>query len=431
MRRRRFAPHYPASMPRTRPGTPGRTSAAIRLVAIVAFAAIPLAGCARWGSAILEDNHVAFNTSVAEAMDRQMLLNIVRMSQRRPTQWMNVSLINVQSTVGAGTSGALAVPSDGMVSGGAGGNLSFSYTPNITFLPQQGERLARELMSPIPISTVERLVSAGWPAELVMLMCLEKVGNVQGFDVTSDRSIVLEDGEFGRLLQLLHSLGKRHLVSLSQVPEAVTWNAEPIPRADVTIDRIVQASKGGGAFFRRDDGNYDYRTIERVPVITFYDGIERIPEAADLSRMLNVPARAGSYRLVASEDIWPGDTLSMRARSFVATLQLLSMGVDPSPGAPPPAPDVDTEDELYARMAAAGDEDLAPFVRAVFRVHCGDSRPSDPLVSAHDGRRWYWIDRDDKTSRILFAMVRDMYDLQVTAEGQGSPVLTLPVGTGR
>ena len=32
-----------------------------------------------------------------------------------------------------------------------GGNVSFSYTPNITLLPQQGERLARELMSPIPV----------------------------------------------------------------------------------------------------------------------------------------------------------------------------------------------------------------------------------------------------------------------------------------
>jgi hypothetical protein len=31
----------------------------------------------------------------------------------------------------------------------------------------------------------------------------------------------------------------------------------------------------------------------------------------------------------------------------------------------------------------------------------------------------------------VFAMVRDMYDLQVTAEGQSTPILTLPVGTGR
>ena len=78
--------------------------------------ATALSGCARWGASVLEDNHAAFNTSVAEAMDRQMLLNIVRMSQRRPTQWMNVSLINVQATVGAGTNGAVAVPAGGLVS---------------------------------------------------------------------------------------------------------------------------------------------------------------------------------------------------------------------------------------------------------------------------------------------------------------------------
>jgi hypothetical protein len=103
-----------------------------------------------------------------------------------------------------------------------------------------------------------------------------------------------------------------------------------------------------------------------------------------------------------------------------------------SPDAPAPTIDVDTEEELYSRMAKAGDhEDLGPLVNAVFRVRCGDARPVNALISAHDGRRWYWIDNNDRTSRILFAMVRDMYNLQVTADGQGSPVLTPPVGAGR
>lgn len=410
-----------------------RASAPARLAPLACVLALTAAtGCARWGSAVLEDNHVAFNTSVAEAMDRQMLLNIVRMSQRRPTQWMTVSLINVQSTVGAGTTGGVTIPADGLVAGATAGSLNFSYTPNITFLPQQGERLARELMSPIPVSTVERLVSAGWPTELVALVALEKLGNVQGFDVTSNRGIVVEGGDFGRLLQLIDLLGNRHMLSLSQVPEAVTWNPDPLAAADVTIDRVMSASQRGGFFFKRDDGLFDYRTIERVPVMTLYDGIEALPEGIELARMLNIPAKPGSYRLVASEDLWPGDTLSMRTRSFVATLQLLSMGVDASPDTPPPTPDVDTEDELYARMAQVeAFDDLSPYVPAVFRVRCSERTPSDPLVSAHDGRYWYWIDRNDYTSKILFAMVRDMYDLQVTGDNQAGPVLTLPVGTGR
>ena len=408
-----------------------------RPLALLCLAGLPWAaglpaGCARWGAAVLEDNHVAFNTSVAEAMDRQMLLNIVRMSKRRPTQWMIVSLINVQSTVGAGATGTVTVPTGGAVGGATGGSLSFTYTPNITLVPQQGERLARELMSPIPVSTVERLVSAGWPLPLVTLMCIEKIGNVEGFDVSSGEGIALDGPDFGRLLQIMRNLESRHLLSLSQVPEAITWNAEPIPRTDVTVDRIISSSKGGGAFVRLPDGNYDYRTIERIPVITFYDGIGSAPEAPELQRMLGLPAREGSYRMVSSEDIWPGETLSIRARSFVATLHLLAMGVDEEPGTPPPPTDIDTEAELYERMAqATAEQDLSRSVRAVFRVCCGESKPGDALVAVNDGRHWYWIDPKDRTSRVLFAMVRDMYDLQITSEAQSTPVLTLPVGTGR
>ena len=412
---------------------PSRLRSTPRSATLACTAALlALAGCARWGAAVLEDNHVAFNTSVAETMDRQMLLNIVRMSQRRPTQWMTVSLINVQSTVGAGATGAVTVPPGGAVGGVTGGSMSFSYTPNITFVPQQGERLARELMSPIPVSTVERLVSAGWPLPLVTLMCIEKIGNVEGFDVSSGEGIALNGPDFGRLLKILRNLESRHLLSLSQVPESITWNSEPIPRAEVTLDRIISSSKGGGAFVRRPDGNYDYRTIERIPVITYYAGIESAPEAKELQRLLGLPPRADSYRMVASEDIWPGETLSIRARSFVATLHLLAMGVDGEPGAPPPPTDIDTEAELYDRMAQIeSDHDLSGSVRAVFRVYCGKSKPADALVAVNDGRHWYWIDPDDHTSRVLFAMVRDMYDLQITAEGQSTPVLTLPVGTGR
>jgi len=411
--------------------SPSRPLLSLPLAALAAVS-LPLSGCAGWGSAVLEDNHVAFNASVAETLDRQMLLNIVRMSQRRPTQWMAVSLINVQSTVSANANGTVTVPTTGLVNGGTGGAVTFSYTPNITFVPQQGERLARELMSPIPVSTVERLVSAGWPLPLVTLMCVEKVGTVKGFDVTSDKGIRLDTGDFGLLLQSLDALGSRHLVSLSQVPEAVTWNSEPIDGSEVTVDRIIQSSKGGGAFVRLPDGRYDYRTIERVPVITFYDGIETAPEAADITRLLRLPAKADSYRLVASEDIWPGATLSVRARSFVATLQLLSMGVDQSPNAPGPKNDIDSGEELYRLMAGVRpDLDLSPYITAVFRVRCGPSKPDDALVAVRDGRYWYWIDREDRSSRTLFAMVRDMYDLQVTSESQSSPILTLPVGSGR
>lgn len=409
-----------------------QTSLAPRGFRVVALAgAAIVAGCAQWGSAVLEDNHVAFNSAVADAMDRQMLLNIVRMSERRPTQWMTVSVINVQSTVGAGANGTVTIPSSGLVGGEAGGHLSFSYSPNITFVPQQGERLARELMASIPISTLEHLVSAGWSPEVVMLMCVGKFEHTSSFQVTYRHGIRLPNGDFGRMLQLMASLGDRGLLTLTQAPEEIVWNATPIPAEQIDVARIVQGSKDAGFFAPRPDGGYDYRTTELVPVLVLHPGIESAPEAADLERVMGVLPRAGSHRIVTSQEPGLEQHVAIRTRSFMATLQLLSAGVDPFPDAPGPQHDLDTLDELFAAMASVGEQfDLRQHMSALFRIHCSDRRPSDAVVSVHNGRHWYWIAPEDKSSRSAFAMIRDMYDLQVTATGQ-SPLLTLPVGAGR
>ncbi len=406
-----------------------RTARCALALALATVATV--AGCAQWGSAVLEDNHVAFNSAVADSMDRQMLLNIVRMSERRSTQWMTVSAINVQSTVGAVASGSATVPAGGSVAGTGGAGVSFSYSPNITFVPQKGERLARELMSPIPINTLEDLVSAGWSPEIVMLMCVAKFQDTTSFQVTYRHGIRLANGDFGRLLQLMSSLGEQGLLTITQVPDEIIWNAAPIPAEQVGVDQIVQGAQVAGIFTPRPGGGYDYRTTEMVPVLTLHPGIEASPEAAELERLLNIPPEAACHRIVASQDTGTANHVTIRTRSFMATLELLSTGVDPYPDAPAPRVDIDTPIELFARMASVTDNfDMRQHMRALFRVRCSDTRPTDAVVSVHNGRHWYWIDCHDISSRSAFAIVRDMYDLQVTDTAQ-SPVLTLPVTSVR
>ena len=92
-----------------------------RTLSALLVAGLLPAGCAQWGGEVLRDNHVAFNTSVAQAMDRQMLLNIVRLSRDEPTQWMTVSAINVNTSVSVEPSGSAAIPANGVVSGSVGG----------------------------------------------------------------------------------------------------------------------------------------------------------------------------------------------------------------------------------------------------------------------------------------------------------------------
>ncbi|MFM8641634.1 MAG: hypothetical protein ACKOEP_02200, partial [Phycisphaerales bacterium] len=230
------------------------------IFALVAASAGAVQGCAQWGAAVLEDNHVAFNTAVAEAMDRQLLINMVRLCRRRPTQWLTVSIINVQSTVSAaaGTSDDGVVLMPGGTNAGIIARTSFEYTPNITFLPKQGEQLAREMMSPIPVSSVENMVSAGYSVSAVLMLCVESIQGIEGIDFSIASGAKLVDPRYGRLLSLLDGLSSRHLGSLSMVPKTLAWNPVALKPDAVTLERIVEAHKVNGKFVLREDGAFDY-----------------------------------------------------------------------------------------------------------------------------------------------------------------------------
>lgn len=147
--------------------------------------------------------------------------------------------------------------------------------------------------------------------------------------------------------------------------------------------------------------------------------------------MLQLGNKPGNWRVVGLEQQLPGDYITVRTRSLHALLRLLSFGVDDTRGAAPPPTDVDSPDELWKLMLANSGEnavDLSAYVNAVFRVHRGASAPTDSPVSVFYRGDCYWIDAQDITARRAFALVRDLFDLQVKAGAETQPVLTVPVG---
>ncbi len=387
-------------------------------------------GCAQWGGHVLEDNHVAFNTAVSDAMDSQMLLNVVRLSQDDPTQWMTVSAINVNTSVSAGVNGNAAIPAAGAGSGTIGGLGAFVYTPNITFIPRQGEQLARELMSPIPVTSIESMVSASWPISWVMFLTCEQVHGISSFDVTRGFGVQGRDPRFGHLMQLLDRLQSRELVSLSLVSLPVTWNAKPIAAADVSLNAIVSAKADRATLRPRADGSFDYVSIVHAPVFTAYPGIESDADGKELFEMLGMPPAPCSVPMISVESPVPGERVTIRTRSLSALLRLMSFGVDDAPNAPDPAGDIDSPSELWAKIAegSAATTDLSAHVNAVFRVHRGSCAPAHSSVRVCYRGEWYWIDNRDHTSKQVFALMRDLFDLQVKGGGEQVPVLTIPVG---
>ena len=67
-------------------------------------------------------------------------------------------------------------------------------------------------------------------------------------------------------------------------------------------------------------------------------------------------------------------------------------------------------------------------MNAVFRVHRGAKAPNDATVSVAFRGESFWIESKDITSKEVFALARDLYDLQVKSGNEATPVLTIPVG---
>ena len=63
----------------------------------------------------------------------------------------------------------------------------------------------------------------------------------------------------------------------------------------------------------------------------------------------------------------------------------------------------------------------------MFVVERSKSAPANAAVSVlHDGS-WYWIREDDRMTKQTFALIRDLFDLQVKPLNAMRPVLTIPV----
>jgi len=385
-------------------------------------------GCSQLAGKQLENDHAAFNTAVADAMDRQMLLNLVRLAHDEPTQWVSVTQINTSTTYRAavGTSANF----QGLAFEGASADAGFSYTPTLTFVPRQGEQLANEMMAPIPVESMEHLVSAGYPLSWILFLACERFQSVQSFDVNVRDGIVTADSKFARAIILFSDLQRRGLISLSLVRVPVIWNWEPIPKESVTLASIMSARTDNSVLELREDGKgYDFVSIERVPVLTAYDGIQSDANGRELCEILGIEPIARDWKLVGIEDRIPGEFLTVRTRSLSAVLRLLSLGVDRRDNTMPAPPRAANASAAFASLESGmTSERLRELVRSVFVIERSASAPSDAAVSVLHAGQWYFIREDDRTTKQAFAMLRDLFDLQVKPERtNGRPVLTVPI----
>ena len=146
---------------------------------------IMLMSCAHTGPSSIARDRFDYVSAISESWKRQMLLNLVKVRYTDAPVFMDVASVissyevagelDLRGQVADKFNNALA--GDQILSLGATGR--YVDRPTISYQPLSGDKFARSMMMPIPLSAVLFLIQSGYPADLVLRVC---VNSINGLD---------------------------------------------------------------------------------------------------------------------------------------------------------------------------------------------------------------------------------------------------------
>jgi hypothetical protein len=151
------------------------TPVACGALALLCLAVTFLSGCA---ARALRTDYKSYENSYAESSNRQMLLNLARLSEHHPTYFFKMGQITTnyryQATVGG--NGMYSPP--GYPAGAGGGGTPaglYEKDPGFSFVPVNDDSTARQLLQPMPAELFYVLFQQGWRVDQLMRLMVDHI----------------------------------------------------------------------------------------------------------------------------------------------------------------------------------------------------------------------------------------------------------------
>jgi hypothetical protein len=292
-------------------------------------------GCA---STIALDRAVmAYDTTTAESVSKQLLLNIARARHNQPMHFTAISSIaaTYKFTINAGVGGALTGDSGGLLVPMFGG--SAEENPTISIAPMQGEEFTQRLLTPFQEQKLTLLLRQGYDVDTLLRLLGAEIrlqsdgpGNVS---VHNNRPADREGYPiFRRVVAHLSSIQDRHALHVEPLHFHYSWT---VPAESVTPEAFASTYKDFS--LTHDSEKEVYRVAKRVNgrvIITNYDPAVLSNEERF---MLHEEAEEAPFNDILV-DIRPGHTGGdfpmhgrLRLRSFHEVLTFVGRGIEEEP----------------------------------------------------------------------------------------------------
>ena len=342
--------------------------------------ALLLTGCTTMGPPTIARDRFDYVASISDSWKRQMLLNLLKVRYTDAPVFMDVaSVINSYSLEGDVSLGGQVTPvgraGDTFASVGAVGR--YADRPTITYQPLAGEKFARSLMTPIPVAGVLLLVQGGYPADVVLRICVNAINGLEN-SYGGWGNPRAGSAKFRELMTALREaqaagVSGMRMKPTKESPTTVMFFHPTTDNAIVTPDRKVRELLGLDASAREVNVVY------------------------------------GSYQENDKE-------IAILTRSILQILIDTASYID--------VPEVDlAEGRVYRPQRTPEQMRLFP---PLFNVRNGPSPPEDAYVSVRYRNQFFWIDDRDQQSKSMFNSLLLLFSLTETDQSQAAPLVTIP-----
>jgi hypothetical protein len=338
-----------------------------------------LTGCASIGPPTVVRDRFDYVTAISDSWKRQTLLNLLKVRYADAPVFMDVTSVisaySVQSDISVGGQ-VTPLGRSGDTFAGAGVAGQYSDKPTITYQPLSGDKFARSLMAPIPVTGILSLIQAGYPADLVLRICVNSINGLEN-----------DYGGAGS-------------------PRA----GSPQFRELMTALRQSQAAGGEGF---RTKANKDQQKV-----VMFFrpSSGEGEPLARRIRELLGLDPVAREFTVVYGTFPEPDAEIAILTRSILQVMIDLASQIEV------PAADI-AEGRVYSPQRTAEQQRLFPPLLA---TQAGPTPPEDAYAAVRFRGQWFWIDDRDQQSKRTLTFLMMMFSLTEGVPAQGAPVVTIP-----
>lgn len=376
--------------------------------------------CATIGPKKVVSSHTAYNDAVQLTITREVLGNIVRSRYSDPMQFLAVSAINAQFSVGVGGSAGVGGLGDTGAVGSVGGSISYSDSPTITFTPQSDAGFYKSLYAPFEVSETIGFglsyrfakMNPGWN-NMTLLFSFASINGANDQVIGEKSSLYTQ--RIAAIAGLLEGGA-----TFQQVPD---WDFDSmaIARDKITAEDYVAAFRYNLYFIDEEDGKNvrlaRYRLVLALEVPDPGD-----PGVTAALQQIGVTPGKGVYIFRPPSHATPGDldpaAIWVTPRSMADAINLASQFVE-----------IPQDHAVLVQPIKSISADglvLPPVV-----IRSSKDEPPHPYRIQHRGY-WFYVDDTDLESKIFLEVLVAAYSSRVGSRGaqDEGPQVVLPVGGG-